>query len=124
MGALTLSAGAVVYVDAQVLICGVEQRSAWEAVLDPLWTAYQAGTVDVLTSELSLLEVLVRPRRDGDGRLETAYREALNGGLASMVRSAPRRSNWRRICVPPIRPCAHRTPSTPRPRCEKAVVLS
>lgn len=89
MGSLMLAAGDVVYVDTQVLIYSVEQRGAWETALQPLWIAYQEGVVEVVTSELSLLEVLVHPLRQADEQLEIAYREALSGGLA---RTLPIRS--------------------------------
>ncbi len=89
MGPLSLSAGQLVYVDAQVVIYSVEQRGAWKPALEPLWAAYQAGTVDVVTSELSLLEVLVRPLREHDQPTAAAYRDALGGGLARMLPISP-----------------------------------
>ncbi len=77
MGALSLPQGGVVYVDTQILVYTVESHSKYAPALLPLWTAAREGTIQIITSELALLEVMVRPLRDSDQRLQCDYRDLL-----------------------------------------------
>ena len=63
MGALTLPISGTVYVDTNTVIYRVEEVKPYIDVALPLWDALDARTQAVATSELSVLEVLVRPRR-------------------------------------------------------------
>ena len=76
MGSLILPSSGPLYVDTQVLIYSVEHHPVYAPVLRPVWQAAQAGTHEIVTSELSILETLVVPLRRGDGRLVADY-EAL-----------------------------------------------
>jgi predicted nucleic acid-binding protein len=73
VGALTLPTGGTVYTDAQVLIYSVEQHPKYAPLLVPLWQAVQAGSTQVVTSELSILETLVKPIQNGDAALVQTY---------------------------------------------------
>jgi predicted nucleic acid-binding protein len=66
VGRLAVPASGRVYVDTQVVIYTVEKHPVHERRLRPLWQAVQAGSIEVVTSELTLLEVLVAPLRRGD----------------------------------------------------------
>lgn len=70
MGQLTLSPSATVYVDTNTIIYRVEQIQPFLAAAAPLWDALDAGQATFVTSELTLLEVLVKPLREGKSDLE------------------------------------------------------
>jgi predicted nucleic acid-binding protein len=76
---VSLPLDGVVYVDAQILIYSVEAHEQYGAALRPFWAAAADGRVRVCTSELSRLEVSVRPRRDGLDGLLAEYLELLDG---------------------------------------------
>ena len=76
MGSLKLPTSGVVYADAQVGIYTVDRHPLYATVCDPLWEGAQNGVFTVVSSELTLLEVLVGPVRGGDPGL-AARRENL-----------------------------------------------
>jgi predicted nucleic acid-binding protein len=75
VGALTLPAAGLVYADTQVLIYSVEKHPVYGPLLRPLWQAVQAGTLDVVSSELALLETLVGPLKNNDAVLAATYED-------------------------------------------------
>lgn len=79
MGSLTLPASGVVYIDTAPLIYSVEKHSEYESSLRPLWVASKSGAIQVITSELALLETLVGPLKQGDSVLVDVYTELLTG---------------------------------------------
>lgn len=79
MGQLTLPASGTVYVDTNAVIYRVERIEPYLTASAPLWDALDAGLVSVVTSELTLLEVLVKPLRDGNTALTSLYRTVLLG---------------------------------------------
>jgi predicted nucleic acid-binding protein len=86
LGTLALPAQGLVYVDANCVIYRVEMIQPYLAASQPLWDALDANLQDVVTSELSLLEVLVKPIRLGDAVLEGLFTGTLYGtpGLSSI----------------------------------------
>ncbi len=79
MGALTLPASGLVYIDTMALIYTVERFPAYWPLIEPLWQAAQAGTVEIVSSELTLMEALVGPLKSGDTTLEMAFERTLLG---------------------------------------------
>lgn len=79
MGALTPPASGSVYIDTMALIYTVERYPAYWQLIEPLWQAAQAETVEIVTSELTLMEVLVGPLKSGNAALEKAFEQALVG---------------------------------------------
>ena len=75
MGSLILPASGLVYADTPVFIYSLEKHPVYEPLLQPLWRAVQAGTLDVVSSELALMEVLVGPLKSSDVALESAYEQ-------------------------------------------------
>ena len=71
MGLLTLPAAGPVYADAQIAIYTVDRHPLYGPVCDPLWQAAQNGVITIITSELTLMETLVGPLRNGDTALAT-----------------------------------------------------
>lgn len=52
----------------------------------PLWEALDRGAIEVVTSQLTMLETLVKPLRDGDQALAEDYEKLLT---ATAVRTLP-----------------------------------
>ena len=77
MGTLTLPATGLVYLDTQVLIYSVETHATFWPLLQPVWQEVRAraGTIELVSSELTLMESLVGPLRTGDTVMQTAYEQ-------------------------------------------------
>jgi predicted nucleic acid-binding protein len=69
----------LVYVDSQVVIYTVEAHPLYGPLLEPLWRESRAGQLEVISSELALMEVLVLPLRRGDTSLQADFEQALLG---------------------------------------------
>ena len=70
MGQLVLPAFGNVYVDANCIIYSVEKVAPFAELLRPLWEAAAAGRIRAVSSEVTLLETLVRPLKERNQRLE------------------------------------------------------
>jgi predicted nucleic acid-binding protein len=79
MGEVALPASGPAYVETSAVIYFVERIEPYRTASLPLWDALHAGTLQVVTSDLTLLEVLVKPLRDGKPALATLYRNVLLG---------------------------------------------
>ena len=77
MGTLNVPAAGVVYVDTAPIIYSVEKHPDYWALLQPLWVASQAGQIVPATSELTLLETLVLPLKQGNSALVMDYEDIL-----------------------------------------------
>ena len=77
MGSLILPSSGWVYVDANTVIYAVEQIEPYCSLLKPVWQAAKATQVSLVTSELTWLETLAKPLRDGDTALESLFRAFL-----------------------------------------------
>lgn len=98
MGSLTLPESGIVYVDANAVIYSVEKIEPYSSLLMPMWQEARAGTFSIVSSELLLVETLVKPLRMADAVLEVSFRALL---LASReMRLAP-------ITVPILDAAAH-----------------
>lgn len=84
MGTLTLAGK--VYLDTVTIIYSVEKHVNFFPVLRPLWQLAKAGRLELITSELALLETMVLPLRQQDGLLIAAYEQLL---MSSDVRLVP-----------------------------------
>lgn len=74
MDSLTLPSGGSVYVDANAIIYSVERIEPYRGLLAPMWQEAGAGRFTVASSELVVLETLVKPLREGNARLEMLFR--------------------------------------------------
>jgi predicted nucleic acid-binding protein len=81
MGQIVLPPAGLVYVDTNAVIYFVEKIEPYQTASAPLWDALNAGQPEIVTSELTLLEVLVKPLRDGNQALATFYRSLLLGTM-------------------------------------------
>ena len=77
MGALTLPTVGPVYLDADAIIYSVEKIEPYASLLRPLWLAAQVGRFLVISSELTLLETLVKALQTHDPVLESSFRTLL-----------------------------------------------
>ena len=75
MGPLTLPTFGLIYVDASGLIYSVERVEPYRTLLEPMWEQVQDGNLTVVSSPILVIEVLVKPLRDGNTEIELQYRE-------------------------------------------------
>ena len=71
--------GKVVGLDTTPVIYFIEERAPFLDVVEPFFEAMDRGEFSVVTSTVTLLEVLVHPLRRRDTRLARQYREILLG---------------------------------------------
>lgn len=75
MGSLNLPTSGHVYLDTQCMIYTVERHPVYYPTLRSLWAAAQAGTIRILSSEITVLECLVGPYKSGDTVMEANYEQ-------------------------------------------------
>lgn len=95
MGRVNLPISGTVYVDTNVIIYKVERIEPEASAAAELWNALHLGNQQVATSELALLEVLVKPMREKNHTLVDHYRTVLLGTLGL-------------TCIPIVRPILER----------------
>jgi predicted nucleic acid-binding protein len=76
---MTLPTTGFVYVDANSMIYTVEKHPDYGPLLRPMWLAAQAKQLEVISSELTLLECFVGPMKRNDSALLKDYESALLG---------------------------------------------
>jgi predicted nucleic acid-binding protein len=77
MGKLVLPESGIVYVDTSVLIYTIEGHPDYYSLLQPLWLKFQLGEIEIVSSELIIMEVLVLPLRNVDTSLIAGYEKLL-----------------------------------------------
>ena len=85
MGPLTLPQEGPIYLDASGFIYSVERIQPYSDLLDQLWRQAQTGQFSILSSELVVLETLVRPPREGDAVLEGLFRSLFDAAEVTLV---------------------------------------
>lgn len=104
MGPLTFPERGPIYLDATSLIYGIERVEPFRSVIEPLWEQARMGRYRLITSELSILETLVRPLREANQALVELFRTALLGAdevdiipatLQTWEEAAKIRAQWR-----------------------------
>ncbi|MEQ1924412.1 MAG: PIN domain-containing protein [Pyrinomonadaceae bacterium] len=85
MGRLDFASGRRLYLDTAPIIYAIEEHDVYWLHLQPIWTAFTAGEVQIVTSEITLLETLVRPLRDRDSKLADTYNELLTGSEVFLI---------------------------------------
>lgn len=79
MGQIVLPTSGKVYCDSSLFIYTLESHPIYSPYLIPFWHSVQLAQIEVTTSELSLLEVLVKPIRINDQVLKQQYELFLTG---------------------------------------------
>ena len=77
MGQLVIPLRSKVYVATSVLIYTLEENTDYFSLLRPLWTKFQAREIELISSELILMEVLVLPLRSNNESLVSDYEQLL-----------------------------------------------
>lgn len=81
-----LTTSGSIYIDTSVAIYTIEGISDYYSLLQPLWYKFYAGEIQIISSELILMEVLVVPLRNGNNSLVADYEELL---LSSQLHLIP-----------------------------------
>lgn len=92
MAPIVLPTGGIVYVDANAIIYSVERVEPYRELLSPMWAEARAGRIRLTSSELTLLETLVGPLREGNVRLEMLFRSMLAATEMNLI--AATRATW------------------------------
>ena len=85
MGPLTLPTHGPVYLDANGFIYSVERVEPYRTLLEPMWQQARAGEFDVASSDISVLETLVKPLREGDEVVEMLLRSMFDANEVSLI---------------------------------------
>lgn len=92
MGSLEIPNTGPVYLDASAFIYSVERFEPYRALIEPVWQQAQAGQFTVVSSELVMSEVLVRPLRESNRLAESLFRALLGSNEVLLI--AATRSLW------------------------------
>ena len=102
MGLLTSLRGNRIYLDANIWIYVLEGFADYSQSLTALFTAVDSGSLVLVTSEITLAEILVRPMKEGNATKQKTYAELIestDGSLAVpiergiLIRAAEIRAN-------------------------------
>jgi predicted nucleic acid-binding protein len=75
VGTLILPSAGLVYLDANAVIYSVERHPRYWPLLQPLWQAAKGKTIEIVSSDLVLMETLIGPLKSGDTALANAYEQ-------------------------------------------------
>ena len=75
MGSLTVPAAGLVYLDTNPIIYSVEKHPVYWPLLQPLWQAAKGKTIEIVSSDLVLMETLIGALKAGDAALVLAYEQ-------------------------------------------------
>jgi predicted nucleic acid-binding protein len=73
VGVIVLPSAGLVYLDANSVIYSVEKHPVYWPLLQPVWLAAKGSPVEIVSSDLVLMETLVGPFKSGDAALAAAY---------------------------------------------------
>ncbi len=86
MGQLNIPSSSLIYVDTSPVIYTIESHPDYYSLLQPLWLKFQTNEVEIISSELILMETLVVPLRTANNALIAEYEQLL---LSSEMRLIP-----------------------------------
>lgn len=75
MGSLIVPSAGQVYLDANAVIYSVEKHPTYWPLLQPIWLAAKGKTIEIVSSDLTLMETLVGPLKSGDTALVNSYEQ-------------------------------------------------
>lgn len=85
MGKLDIPPNSIVYVDTCIIIYTVEKLPEYLEILNLIWEKLENGEIEIITSELTLMECLVLPLKIKNNRLITAYQSILSTTKLKML---------------------------------------
>jgi predicted nucleic acid-binding protein len=74
-----------VYFDANSVIYSVEKHPAYWPLLQPLWQAARGKTIEIVSSDLVLMEALVGPLKRGDTALASTYEQLFQQAQTRLI---------------------------------------
>ena len=77
MGQLILPSSGIIYIDTSMVIYTVEGNPEYYSLLQPLWSKFQICEIEIISSELILMEALVVPLRNANNSLIADYEQLL-----------------------------------------------
>ena len=77
MERLDLQDGAIVYVDSAIFIYTLQSEQKYSSILDLFWQKFQSRKIQIVTSELALMEILVQPFKLSDSQRIGGYKRFL-----------------------------------------------
>lgn len=86
MGQLNIPSSSMIYLDTSPVIYTVEYNQNYFSLLQPLWLKFQAKEIEIISSELIIMETLVVPIRSANNALIAKYEQLL---LSSEMRLFP-----------------------------------
>jgi len=72
---MTIPSSGLVYLDANSIIYSVEKHPTYWPLLQPVWRAAKDTTIEIISSDLALLETLVGPLKGGNVALAQSYEQ-------------------------------------------------
>ncbi len=75
MGSLSIPPAGLVYLGTNPIIYSVEKHLLYWPLLQPLWQAAKGKTIEIVSSDLALMETLIGPLKAGDAALVNAYEQ-------------------------------------------------
>lgn len=78
MGQIVLPRKGSVYMDANCFVYSVEHIEPYYTILDTVWQSVNSGNLTIVTSEMTLLEVLVKPIKMKATNTVAAFRSVLH----------------------------------------------
>ena len=92
MGTLMLPSDGDVYLDSGAFIYSVERVEPYRTLLEPVWLRARARQFTIVSSDLVVLETLVKPLREGDRELEEIFRSLFDAAEVELIPNT--RSLW------------------------------
>ncbi len=77
MGPLAPTSPELLYLDSNCIIYSIEKIEPYFSMLERVWHLSGLGKIEIVCSELVLLETLVKPVREHDALMESLFRELL-----------------------------------------------
>ena len=85
MGPVEVPGNGPVYLDASSFIYSVERIEPYRTLIEPIWHRAQAGHFTVVSSEMVVSEILVRPLREGNAVAESLFRSLLGSNEVRLI---------------------------------------
>lgn len=78
---LKLPSSGIIYIDTSVVIYTLEGKPDYYSLLQPLWLKFQLNEIEIVSSELILMEALVLPLRNANNALIAQYELLLSSEM-------------------------------------------
>lgn len=85
MAQLRLPERGPLYLDSCIFIYSVERLEPYRTMLEPIWQKAGIGSLRLITSELTISEVLVKPLQQANQPLISIYNDLFNSSEISLI---------------------------------------